>query len=390
MPQPPTIGSDRRERDAALKKMLGSGALRLTAIAGIVLFVLVCRNGDHASTCSSDFANFYVGARLAFTGEIYSPPAEARVLHQILPCSSDYYEQFIRLPYFAGLLWPLAQLPFPQALLVWRCICVASALAFVWFWPGNRWRTLAVLSCSFPLMAAFAYGQDVPILLLAFGVAILLLYRGHHFAAGLCLSLGAAKPHLFAILVLVILLRRCWRMLWGFGAGQSLLLVLSFLAGGRAWPLDFWHTVRGPWISPFPERMINLHGFIYSYHLPVSLEAVLAIAFFALVTTACLRLPGEIAFALALSAGVLLGGHSYVYDLAFSIPLVLLLLESNAVAGWLKWLGWIFALPVFFFWPPSPISSLLVHLLLALFLAPVAAALCRPAAKTVLLQPWPI
>ena len=382
--QSSNTGTGQRDRNAVFGKLLGWCSIRLPAIAGIILFVLVCRHGDRASTCASDFANFYIGARLAFSGQVYAPPSEMRILHEILGCNGEFYQQFVRLPYLAVLLWPLAQLPFSLALIVWRCFCVASAFAFVCLWPGERWRTLTVLSCSFPLMAAFAYGQDVPILLLVFGVSILLLSRGHDFAAGLCLSLGAAKPHIFGIVVLVILLRRCWRMLKGFGVGQSGLLALSFMGGGFRWPLDFWRTVSGPWINPNPERMINLHGFVYTYHLSTWFEAITAIAFLALIIKACMRVPAAIAFSLALGSGVLVGGHSYLYDLAFSIPLLLLLLESGSVPLWVKWYGWIFALPVIYVLSPSPFSSLLVHLALILFLVPVAVLLCRPAVWTLL------
>lgn len=56
----------------------------------------------------------------------------------------------------------------------------------------TRRRTgVVVLGYSFPLMAAFAYGQDVLILLLVFGANILLPSRGRDFVADLCLSLGA-------------------------------------------------------------------------------------------------------------------------------------------------------------------------------------------------------
>ena len=54
------------------------------------------------------------------------PAAEKQVQNETLGCSGEHYGQFVRLPYSAALLWPLAQLPFGVALLVWRCLLVAA------------------------------------------------------------------------------------------------------------------------------------------------------------------------------------------------------------------------------------------------------------------------
>jgi Glycosyltransferase family 87 len=348
---------------------------RAGALIGIILFVVACRNTDRASGCSSDFMNFYSGGRLAFSGQLYSPAAEQHIQRE-LGCTGKGFGQFVRLPYFALAIWPLAKLPFSAALVIWRVLCAAAALLFVFTWPGSRWRALAVCAWSFPLLSAFVYGQDVPVLLLAVGASLLLLDRGHEFLGGVCLALGAAKPHLFVIWVLLIVVQRRWRTVLGLAAGGSTLLALSFFAGGLSWPRDFLRTVTGPNGSPNPERMINLHGASHLIHAPGWLEMLLAVAFFALLFRLCLRLPQSLSFSLALAAGVLLGGHSYLYDLALCIPLVLLLLSSDAPA-WLKWVTVGFASPLVYLLPSTVRFGDFVHLVLPLFLIAVGIALRR-------------
>jgi len=349
--------------------------MALLAALGIGLSLAQWSQGDRSATCSSDFLNFYTGARLAFSGHIYQPAAEKRVQYETLGCSGEHYGQFVRLPYFAALLWPLAQLPFGVALLVWRCLSVAAVVGFVWMWPGPRWRTLAVCAWSFPLMAAFAYGQDVPIVLLAAGAGIVLLGRERDWEAGLCLAVGAAKPHLFVILVLMILARRRWRAAPGLGAGGLAIAAVSFLTGGWGWPREFWRTVTGPAGTPNPGAMINLHGIAYFFGAPLWIEAVVAAAFLALIAWASGRMPAPAGFALALAGGVLLGGHSYLYDLAFSIPLLLVVLASPGIALWLKWAAGVFASPVVYLMPLSLAPPGLTHFLLPAFLVLTGIAL---------------
>ncbi len=337
-------------------------AIAVLAAVGIGLLFAQWRVGDRTTTCSSDFLNLYTGGKLAFSGHIYSGSAEARVQNEALGCQG--YSQFLRLPYLAGLLWPLAQLPFREALVVWRCLCVAAILSLAWLWPGPRWHALAVCVWSFPLMVALAYGQDVPIVLLAAGSGIVLLGRKCDFRAGLCLSLGAAKPHLFVVLVLLILVQRRWRAVLGLAAGGVAIIGANFLAGGLRWPVDFWNTVTGPWANPHASNMINLHGMISAFNAPWWLEPVLAVAFLVPIAWACLQAPPPMSFALALAGGVLVGFHSYLYDLVFSIPLLLTVLASPSLPKWLKWAAGIFASPVLYLIPiptafPGPVHFLL-------------------------------
>lgn len=342
--------------------------MAVLATVGIALSFAQWSHGERASTCISDFLSYYTGGRLAFSGQIYSPAASISVRHEILGCSNDVYGQFVWPPYFAGLMWPLAQLPFRVALVVWHSFCVVAILGFVWLWPGPRWRTLAICSWSFPLMSAFVYGQDVPILLLAAGAGIVLLGKGCDFEAGLCLAVGAAKPHLFVILALLILVRRRWWAALGFGVGVGVEIGASFLTEGLGWPGEFWHAATSAAANPNPGTMINLHGLAYAFHAPWWIETILSLAFLALIAWTCMRIPDSMGFALALAGGVLLGVHSYLYDLTLVIPLVLTVLASNRIPLWLKWAAGVVASPALYWMPPASTLPGPVHFLLPAFL----------------------
>jgi len=118
--------------------------------------------------------------------------------------------------------------------------------------------------------------------------------------------------------------------------------------------------------------MINLHGLMYANHVSGWIEGVTMLGLFALLLRACLRAPAPLACVLALSAGVLLGGHSYLYDLAFSIPLVLLLLGSQGIPWWLKFCGLLFASPIAYLLPARSDAANPIHYVLPLFVVAVA------------------
>jgi hypothetical protein len=217
-------------------------------------------------------------------------------------------------------------------------------------------------------MSAFVYGQDVPILLLAAGAGIVLLGKGYDFEAGLCLAVGAAKPHLFVILALLILVRRRWWAALGFGVGVGVEIGASFLTEGLGWPSEFWHAATSAAANPNPGTMINLHGLAYAFHAPWWIETILSLAFLALIAWTCRRIPDSMGFALALAGGVLLGVHSYLYDLTLVIPLVLTVLASNSIPLWLKWAAGVVASPALYWIPAASTLPGPVHFLLPAFL----------------------
>ena len=343
-----------------------TAGLAILALIGLALFAAAFYHGDRATGCGSDFSSFYAGGRLAFSPQLYTREAARQIQRTELGCNETFHD-FIRPPFVAVLFWPLARLPFPTAVAIWRLICVASVLIFVLLWPGRRLMTFCACCWSLPLLAAFTWGQDVPVLLLLAGLSIALVHRRCDFAAGVVLSLCAAKPHVFALWVAVALLRRSWRFASGVASGGAVLAAISFCAFGASWPTALWQSANAPTANPHPETMINLHGLFAGFHAPARTELVVSAVILGVLGKALLRASAPMAFSLALAGGVLLGGHSYLYDLAFCIPLILQVIAGGG-PRWLAAAAILCASPAMFYVSTLPPPATTAHLVLPIFL----------------------
>src|SRR5690349_130194 len=96
----------------------------------------------------NDFPAFYAPPRLLATGQLYSSPAFLAQQQQILGRTNQHTAHFIRLPYLAVGLAPLALLPYPVAYGMWLALSAAALIVFAWWWPGRRELAL-VLACWF-------------------------------------------------------------------------------------------------------------------------------------------------------------------------------------------------------------------------------------------------
>ena len=111
------------------------------------------------------------------TGDLYSPAAVQRLQRQEVGCIASV-AAFIRLPYFAALVWPLTLLPLGLAFAVWRLALLAAVAGFVASFR-QHWKW-ALLACvwSFPLAWDLDNGQNVSFLLLAIAAGTILVARG--------------------------------------------------------------------------------------------------------------------------------------------------------------------------------------------------------------------
>ena len=177
----------------------------------------------------TDFLSFYAGAKLAFTPNLYSVEHAHRIQRDL--ANPSEVRAYIRPPFYAALIRPLAALPYRRALLVWQAVNLAALAGFVWLWSPSALS--AVMCCwFFPIWINFAVGQDMPLILLALAVGASLLRRNAVLAAGLVLSLCAAKLQLFVLLPLLIPAHRLWRLGLGLAAGGAILLAVSRAAAG--------------------------------------------------------------------------------------------------------------------------------------------------------------
>jgi hypothetical protein len=265
-----------------------------------------------------DFLPLYAGGKLAGTPGLYNPDvvrgAEMAAAHRTGPALL-----FIRPPFVAGLIWPLAQLPYDAAHSLWMALRLFAVLGFILLWP-HCLPYLTALACAWfvPLAGAIANGQDDPFLLL--WIALAERWRdGRPFAAGLALSLCLVKFHLFLLLPLFLWTHRR-RLVPGFLAGCAVLGLISLVAGGPSWPRAYLAILKLPQISPGSHTMPNLHGL----QLPAPLELTLSLAVLIAAVFAIRRLSARAALAVTIAGGILLSSHVYFADLTLLLPALLI------------------------------------------------------------------
>jgi hypothetical protein len=307
----------------------GRWGIPVLCLAGIAVSALILAPaGEFTARGQTDFMDLYAGGKLAFTGDLYAPERVLETEARFEGMSSRT-RLFLRLPCFALLLWPIAQLPYSAASALWEALCLCALPAFIALWPA-RWRTYAapVVCWSLPAWMAVAEGQDVGFIMVSISAAAALFRRKRPAAAGFVASLCLAKFHLFLLIPVWICARREWRFAKGLAAGSALLFALCFVAGGVDWPLEYFRLIREPANNPYQQFMPNLHGLVAGLPGagPLELVGIAAIAWAVWIASCSRR--AEWGLAAALAGGVLVAPHAYLADGALLIPAWLLMRRS--------------------------------------------------------------
>jgi hypothetical protein len=295
-------------------------AIAVLVVLGILMHVQVFRDRPATAICGTDFPIFYGSARLLGTPDLYSPEAVQRMQQQEIGCGSAA-AAFIRLPYFAALIWPFTLLPVGTAFVFWRLLLIAAELGFIAFF-GPRWKW-ALLACvwSWPLAWDLDNGQDASFLLLAVMAGAFLVKRGRPFLAGLCFSCCAAKPHLLFLLPLLLVAQNLRRTTAGLATGGAVLLGISFAVGGWNWPSQFLHAIANPRIDPTPMELHNIRGLVHGWWpAEIALGITVAVA----VWIVCRRATFEIALASVLAGSLLVCHHLTASDWCMLLPVGLI------------------------------------------------------------------
>src|SRR6266446_6090299 len=112
-----------------------------------------------------DFPEFYIGAKLVFTGQLYDPARALETQHEfgiekpgLMP---------LRPPFYFTLLSPLSRLSYPAAHPIWTAMLIAATVAFLAIYPSSNRSALVIASAlSLPLFVSVVYGQDAALMLL--------------------------------------------------------------------------------------------------------------------------------------------------------------------------------------------------------------------------------
>jgi hypothetical protein len=308
----------------------------ISAAVGLTLLVfLALLQRDRFFPGQNDFLQLYAGAKLSGTPELYSPIA-ARRIHQEsvgLELIGVYYS---RPPFYADMLRPLGWLPYRAAYWTFEGISfVAFAVFLILFVPQCK-ELILFSSLCFPLLSNFLNGQDVTLVLLLAAGTILAIRREHDFAAGLLLSLCAIKGHLFVLTPLVFLIHRRWMVLIGGAVGGAVLTAVSFLTDGRDWPRRYLTLLSNPELHPNPASMPNLRGLVFGLtgeDYPAMYWALTVLVVAVVVWLAWKMADLEMALAMSLIAGLLVGYHAYLQDaVLLLLPFAIVIARSKVVS----------------------------------------------------------
>ncbi len=294
------------------------------ALGIVCLGLLAWPQRDRAIGGQNDFVSFYTGGKLARTPELYSRPANLQVIQSILGFHMEG-TTYIRPPFYAVMLKPLAALPYRVAWGIFFAATLASILWFVIRFSKECPSLPFFASLSIPLLTPLLNGQDTPFLLVILGAAILLFRRNRDFAAGLVLSLCALKFHLFLFLALLLVMKKRWRAVQGGACGLAV-LALASLGEIRAWI----QVLRDPWISPDPQNLPNLHGLILTLHGGLAAELTVVAIIAVLFISCVLRTDNfEFLIAIALVCGLIASFHSGPADDVLLLPVFVLAIVQS-------------------------------------------------------------
>jgi hypothetical protein len=307
----------------------------ISAALGLTLLIFMgLLQRDRFFPGQNDFLQLYAGAKLSGTPDLYSPTAARRIHRESagVELVGVYYS---RPPFYAALLRPLAKLPYRAAYWTFEGISFAAFAVFLILFVPQCKELILFSSLCLPLLSNFLNGQDVTLALLLAAGSILAIRRDQDFLAGLLLSLCAIKGHLFVLTPLVFLIHRRWAVLLGGAAGGVVLTLMSFLTDSRDWPQRYLTLLANPELHPSPGSMPNLRGLIFGitgaeYPAVYWLLTILVVA-----TTVWLawRMKDlEMAFAMSLVAGLLVGYHAYLQDaVLLLLPFAIVIARSKVV-----------------------------------------------------------
>jgi hypothetical protein len=288
---------------------------------------------DRFFSGQNDFLQLYAGAKLSGTPDLYSPIAARRIHRECVGIElvGVYYS---RPPFYADLLRPLGHLPYRAAYWTFESISFAAFVVFLILFVPQCKELVLFSSLCFPLLSNFLNGQDVTLVLLLAAGSILAIRHEHDFVAGLLLSLCAIKGHLFVLTPLVFLIHRRWMVLSGGAFGGAVLAVMSFLSDGPDWPRRYLTLLSNPELHPNPSSMPNLRGLVFGLtgeEYPAMYWMLTVIVVVGVVWLAWKIRDLEMAFAMSMVAGLLVGYHAYLQDAVLLLPFAIVIAKSKVV-----------------------------------------------------------
>jgi hypothetical protein len=305
---------------------------------------------------SGDFLLFWSSAKLILQGQ---NPYDGGLLLTTMSQTVGPMEYDMRVPTppaLAGLLLPLAILPFNIALLTWTISNVALAGLHLVYQtiqiPDNRQKLaikFAFISTFYPLFLAIKLAQIIP--LLFFCTALFcanqdkLIDRRKGFFSGLALAVCTIKPHLFLPFLIVVSLwtlrARMWRVAIGFIIGVASLWLFPVCFNSKVYSLylnsDLSNSLnwRTPTIGFWLAELAG--GVAYLKFLPLLLACGYALwtGLTVLLDEGALRRITRRMIPLSLACAPYL----WVYDFVLLIPAIVPMLHQQGNLMWMLIFG---------------------------------------------------
>lgn len=153
-------------------------------------------------------------------------------------------------PFFAVLVWPLAQLEYATAWAVWCMVSLCCALLSMGLFVcahvpqgENRWKWVALASAAllayFPTYASFTYGQTTFFILLLLVAGWDALRNGRDCSAGVWLGLAASLKPFVALFFLALMFARHVRAVAFFVVTCAVAAAVGLMIAGWGAHLDY-------------------------------------------------------------------------------------------------------------------------------------------------------
>jgi hypothetical protein len=305
-----------------------------------------------------DFTTFYAAGRILSSGNrsrLYDSALQRQVEQQFAPepVSHKGLLSYLHPPIEAVIFLPLAKLPYFEAYLLWDAISVL-AMAFAVLvlrrhLPRVRgepaWLLILAGLAFFPVFTVLLQGQDDMLLFLFFAFAYSAMKENSDFAAGCWLGLATLRFQIVLPLILILALRKAWRLLSGFTLVAGLMGLASIAVVGWQAALHYPGYIMqisriaiGPIV---PELMPNLRGLVDvvsrrpdSYPVSFCVTVILSACLLWFVSRRWRIIQpdfDDLSWSLGIIAALLTSYYTYLYDL--TLLLIPLLLIANYRKG---------------------------------------------------------
>jgi Glycosyltransferase family 87 len=222
---------------------------RAVAAISVVLLLLIYSSGlirrhglidGFGHVIGADLLAQRVASQMTRDGQgdsLYDFDLQARYEQEaVSPETLPGLDPFVSPPYVALVYWPLMPLRHETAFAIWTALGVIFFITSMYWlsrdypWVTTRLPTIALLSLSFfPVIEGLMAGSNQMLSLLIFTGMFLSLKHGNDAQAGVFLGTLLFKPQLAIASLVVLVFKRRWKALLGFGPVAAIWLLSSTL-----------------------------------------------------------------------------------------------------------------------------------------------------------------